>query len=789
MKKWFGLLFFFLLIGCEHDTMLDTPTAVTFTPQPPAIEFNSLPTETAVTPTRHPTTTATSTPTITPIATYATPTMMPPITAEPEAPAAQYQLRPWSDEAAAAHVALITDFANQFGADSLQTGYFGDQGRRQILMAGQEFRLRYPDSPYQTDVAWQMVDALAYYPSFGLYDLLTNQLATDLNNGLATLENLDAYLEPHGLKQTREICSPCYALPTSVPNLLGDGREVTLILLQRLSSQYDGAALIAVWQNENSTFMVEPVLSQWFAMQRFSGGITNFEARYITGDFQPELIVETWDHSGSMQGSSLHMLRWNGSQFEPLSGTPVNLNRSIISDEWEFIDDDNPSRLKVVRSTFDSTETQIYGWINDSYQVIEAVWVPVPYPMEPTPSLEWVRQMTEARNHSEVIAYLTTYLTDAIEADAKDEADLFQVELWSEMRFILGMNYVYSEDEENARAVFETLRDESLLPASPGFSQAANAFLERYDGRSSGAYMGCLAAYRILQTAESEFQDARNQMPLCSINLLLLQELPHFNGINASANNSFANEIIDVQQLELNGDGTLDWLLFLYDPFYVYDEGRDIWVILTTSTGTEAVKLASFRHTYGEQLQTIIQTHPFPLLSTPLLGIISNENAGLYQLVQDDGIWQAKLHPYVINGHYDLKMTEGRLQLEVTYNDHYRLDSITYEWQNGEFVEIGYHAPNSLGIPFDEAFTLAETLIFEEQDYATAVSILTVIANELDTDDWRARRLPEMLYFLGLAHELQGQEDEAVAAYWQLWHDYPTDPYALMAAAKLERQE
>src|SRR5690606_38099392 len=121
-----------------------------------------------------------------------------------------------------------------------------------------------------------------------------------------------------------------------------------------------------------------------------------------------------------MQGSSLYMLRWNGSQFEPLSGTPVNLNRSIISDEWEFIDDDNPSRLKVVRSTFDSTETQIYGWINDSYQVIEAVWVPVPYPMEPTPSLEWVRQMTEARNHSEVIAYLTTYLADAIEADAKD---------------------------------------------------------------------------------------------------------------------------------------------------------------------------------------------------------------------------------------------------------------------------------------------------------------------------------------------------------------------------------
>lgn len=769
--------------------MSETPTAVPNTLQPVATEINSLPTETAGPPTHTPTTITTLSPAITPIATYATPTMMPPVTATPEAPAAQYQLRPWSDEAAAAHVSLITDFANQFGADSLQTGYFGDQGRKQILMAGQEFILRYPDSPYQTDVAWQMVDALAYYPSVGLYDLLTNQLATDLNNGLATLENLDAYLEPHGLKQTREICSPCYALPTSVTNLLGDGQEVTLILLQRLRSQFDGAALIAVWQNENGTFIVKTVLSQWAAMQRFSGGITNFEARHITGDGQPELIVETWGHSGSMLGSSLNILRWNGSQFEALAGTPVNFNLSIISDEWEFIDENDPSRLKVVRGGFDSNETQIYGWVNDSYQVIEAISVPLPYPMEPTLSLEWVRQKTEARNHAEVIEYLTAYLTDAIEARAKDEADLFQIELWSEMRFILGMNYVYAEDVENAHAVFEALRDESLLPASPGFSQAASAFLEQYDGRSGGAYTGCLAAYKLLQTTESEFQDSRKQMPLCSIDLLLSQELPYFNGINTDANYSFADEIIDAQQLDLNGDGTLDWLLFLYNPFYVYDEGGDIWVILPTSTGVEVVKLTSFRHTYGQQLQITVQTHSFPLLDTPLLGIIFKEDARLYQLVQINGTWQAKRHPYIIDGQYNLTVTESKLQLQVTYTDNYRLDSITYEWQNGEFVEINRHAPNSLGIPFDEAFTLAETLIFEEQDYETAVSILNVIINELNTEDRLATRLPEMLYFLGLAHELQGQEDEAVAAYWQLWHDYPTDPYALMAAAKLERQE
>ena len=572
-SKWCGLLCVLLLIGCKRDVVLETPTAVANIPQPIVTEISSMPTETAVTPTFHPTTTATPSPTVTPIATFARPTM-PPVTAKAEAPAAQYQLRPWSDEAAAAHVSLMTNFANQFAADGLQIDYFGDQGRKQILMAGQEFHLRYPDSPYQADVAWQMVDALAYYPFAGLDDLLTNQMAIDLNAGQVTLENLDAYLEPHGLKRTREICSPCYALPTTVPNLLGDGREVTLILLQRLRSQFDGGILIAVWQNENGTFTVKPVLSQWFAMMRFSGGIGNFEARHITGDDQPELVVETWDHSGTIQGSSLHMLRWNNSQFEPLADTPVNFNLSIISDEWEFVTDDDPSRLKVVRGTFEGTKTQTFGWVNDSYQIIDADWAPPPYPMEPTLSLEWIRQKTEARNHSEVIAYITTYLTDAIEAGAKDEANLYQVELWSEMRFVLGMNYVYLEGVESARTIFEALRDESLLPVSIGFSQAAGNFLEQYNGDLDSAYTGCLAAYNILQATESEFKEERHWMPLCAIDPLIAQELHQYNGIDAVADYSYANEIVHSQQLDLNDDGTKDWLLFLYNPI-TYTKGED----------------------------------------------------------------------------------------------------------------------------------------------------------------------------------------------------------------------
>jgi TolA-binding protein len=95
-----------------------------------------------------------------------------------------------------------------------------------------------------------------------------------------------------------------------------------------------------------------------------------------------------------------------------------------------------------------------------------------------------------------------------------------------------------------------------------------------------------------------------------------------------------------------------------------------------------------------------------------------------------------------------------------------------------------------VGIPFSEALTLAETLILENGDYSAAIPILIAIAHEYELQDdheWYSL-IPKTLYLLGLAHELQGNQEQAVAAYWQLWYEYPTATYALMATAKLEEK-
>ena len=50
---------------------------------------------------------------------------------------------------------------------------------------------------------------------------------------------------------------------------------------------------------------------------------------------------------------------------------------------------------------------------------------------------------------------------------------------------------------------------------------------------------------------------------------------------------------------------------------------------------------------------------------------------------------------------------------------------------------------------------------------------------------WSSRQA-QLLYLLGLIHELNGEDTQAVQTYLELWLTYPDNPYALMAFAKLE---
>ncbi|MCP5100410.1 MAG: hypothetical protein GY943_33085, partial [Chloroflexi bacterium] len=732
-----------------------------------------------------PTATTTPSSTPTPIERMATPTL-PPVAAAAGDSADHYRLKTWSDTEAATLASRMTEYADGFTADWELHAWYGDRGRSEIIEIGREFMLRYPTSPYLTEVEWQMVDASTYYPDKTWDELLAQLIANDLNTGNITLETLDTYLQTYGLQIGLRDCQNC---DTSIPNLLGDGQQTHLFLIERLVGQFDGGMLIAIWQDVDETFVVTPILSRWAAFSRVSGGYNDFEARHISDDTQPELVIELWGQNGSMIWTSLYMYQWNGEQFVQLAGTPFIFNDDFYQDQWEFVEGDEASRLQVVR-TYDNSTT-IYEWTGDSYEAVE--FTQDQTPPDPTNvyfASEWIHQEIEHGNYTEVI----DYLNDALQKPASSY-DPSGTQYHRAMRFLLGMNYVYLKDEEMARSVFEGLRDEDSSPELIGFSQVAGVFLEHYDGLES-AYAGCNAAYAMMLATDLERSGINELMPLCAFDTLFIEKLNQYDGTGDLFDYVNAAEIINAQQHDLNGNGRLDWIFAVSHPTLNDQTDVEVWAILQTDAGAEVVKLTTLWAGEEKIEEVLVGSHPFPLLDTPLIAILANGNFRLLQLIQKDEGWETRLQPvYYITDNYSLQMVEDDLQLDRLFNTntlHSGIDRITYQWdaELEEFVEVSRHAANSLGIPFEEALDLAETLILENSDFAAAIPILTTIINEFDPTSESAWHfsLPKTLYLLGLAHEMQGNETQAVAAYWRLWHDHPTDPYALMAAAKLEEK-
>jgi len=84
-------------------------------------------------------------------------------------------------------------------------------------------------------------------------------------------------------------------------------------------------------------------------------------------------------------------------------------------------------------------------------------------------------------------------------------------------------------------------------------------------------------------------------------------------------------------------------------------------------------------------------------------------------------------------------------------------------------------------------------MLFEADDASEAQEMLnSLLAGDVAercyscANDDPERVRPRLMYLLGLAYELSGDELNAVKTYWQLWHDYLDNPYTLMARRKLE---
>jgi tetratricopeptide (TPR) repeat protein len=84
---------------------------------------------------------------------------------------------------------------------------------------------------------------------------------------------------------------------------------------------------------------------------------------------------------------------------------------------------------------------------------------------------------------------------------------------------------------------------------------------------------------------------------------------------------------------------------------------------------------------------------------------------------------------------------------------------------------------------------LFDYTLFVERNPEMAVEIankvlpLMIENKDIYADDYW---FPRYYYLCGLSYEFSGDSEKAAEIYWQIWHDFPESPYALMAQDKLE---
>jgi hypothetical protein len=149
--------------------------------------------------------------------------------------------------------------------------------------------------------------------------------------------------------------------------------------------------------------------------------------------------------------------------------------------------------------------------------------------------------------------------------------------------------------------------------------------------------------------------------------------------------------------------------------------------------------------------------------------------------------WEWKFGPVDDSGSHPLIVT--RYIIDQTDATGQPAQVISQTWS--EISQQLVTPENSLNPKPDEialAEQYVEQLLFQDQDYPAAIVHIDELLAKLPPDSSNQPDMyhPYLRYLLGIAYELNAQPQEAEAAYYQLWLDYPSDIFGVAASVKLE---
>ncbi len=720
---------------------------------------------------------------------YSRPEVTPTPFVTPSVDYSSMRLRDLSEDESLAFIDELNRYSYQYFPPLMGWASEGQFVESQIpvALAIQEYLYRFPESITADRLRWQ----LAFFNSIRFswnpgsqYDdeWMLGELQKWLNQGDAHPDQLEKFFQKYSFD---------VVYVQSIENLFNDSKTGWLYVIsprvwEDEKSGGRGRLFFVVREVSKGKFQPHLLMSAW-------GFTTDMSYVFDISDHNqngtPEIALFHGYQSGSMCGGSLLIYEWKEKEFMEL--TEGNISLRECADDFEYSQNENPPSI-VVSKVFPVHIKELYRWNGKFYEFAGFV--------DASALTEWQFSLFDP---SFSYAEETELISEILESGSWMK---FGPTFPDFLRYRLGI--AYAMQSMHGEAINELQR----LVLSPNdkttaiFSEAAQKFLENYDGDAS-IYNACKLSSDVFATALDPYRDENGNASFYDHQDLLgfpINSISSLHFLTCDIDDAFVIMIrsipltlydlpaklrrngVDlkyIQKLDANFDGTIDdWLVDINTDGW----RGDAYLVFPTDSHYQAKSLGGgLSHLNGAYSSVQLNVEYWDYFQSPVLITFADGTLYLWKInnanVPEDIFFDRELRDFVISN------TNSLPQFQVFYtmseNDLPELPWMGGRWdtkQNAfandllEYTLFVLHEPQ-------KAVEIVDRILPLLQDLKNAF-----LQKDKDIYYFTMGPLPYTYYLAGLSYELSGDQQKAAQVYWQLWHDFPDSPYAIMAQYKLE---
>jgi len=719
--------------------------------------------------------------------------------ATPATGAVDYRLKIWNEQAALGLVEKAEHFAYDdnvlFPFNDSRFNYQADQ--LPISLAVQEALHRFPNSQLKEKLEWRIVLADSIIGKQGTDEWILKQLEDGLNNNIYTLEKLNETLEPYAFGV--DISDPVF-------NLFGDHHQAWVIRVYWRDTGSDSAnstGLYAGLQKDVAEhYRLFKIYNTWAFTHDYD---SSFFMEDHTGDSLPEVIISHGYYNGSFCGDNTLMFQWQNDHFIDISQSQLSVSScSPTPGTWAYGSKDAKGAQTIETRKpigyYSSTiQVNTYHWNGAQYELAESYVEPPEQINRDT--ADWPVYSMGIGDYKTLTENIPSFLSSANRLDTENLGASYP----DYLRFQLGLAYILQGKKVQGLKAIQEIANKPQNPLATAVPRAAQAYIESSKA-GVDAYASCQVALMVMSDAAREhfhktepadieyiksswgyyIDPYGNTGSLCNLQPFFYQLVNKLDGLQfGQAPDELRKAGVSLrsaEQVDLDGDGVAEWVLLVNTTG---DEAPvEIWILAKADQKILALPIVDWSRREYDLPQYPESATGLAVKTTvsPNGKIISFTSLGEYLYIfqfNNTSETTLSLTNNLSNVQdYTIQQNGNNLEINVTHTQSYCSDGCKdiLKWSNKKLALVYDWQETD-----DSAMIAAETALLSRWQFDEAIPLLQ---NVLENPE--VYNPPYFMYLLGLAFELKGNQNAAVATYWDLWQKYPDSAYARLAVAKLK---